>query len=95
MGRAPNSVGHQVARVSGFSTQRLLTSPFGRLPQVPGTLVGYMPQEIALYPEFTVRETLYFFSLLLRMPRARYLERMAFLLQLLDISNLKDRLIGA
>ncbi len=29
---------------------------------VPGRLVGYMPQEIALYNHFTVREALTFFG---------------------------------
>lgn len=53
-----------------------------------------MPQELALYPEFTVAETLYFFSLLLRVDRSRYEARMDFLLNLLDISSLKKRLVG-
>jgi ABC-type multidrug transport system ATPase subunit len=29
---------------------------------VPGYAVGYMPQEVALYAEFTIRETLEFYS---------------------------------
>ena len=29
---------------------------------VPGPRVGYMPQELALYGEFTIRETLQYFG---------------------------------
>ena len=62
--------------------------------QVPGRLVGYMPQDLALYNEFTVEETVYFFSLLARMNRPRFEQRMEFLLHLLDILNLRRRLVG-
>ena len=62
--------------------------------QVPGPLVGYMPQEIALYREFTVCETLQFFARLLGMSKARLRERQEFLLQLLDIEPLANRMIG-
>ena len=29
---------------------------------IPGPGVGYMPQELTLYPEFTINETLIFFG---------------------------------
>ena len=34
---------------------------------VPGPLIGYMPQELALFPDFTIRETLCFFARLFGM----------------------------
>jgi ABC-type multidrug transport system ATPase subunit len=36
--------------------------PLTKGHEVPGRAVGYMPQEIALYMEFTVLETLKFFA---------------------------------
>ena len=57
-------------------------------------MVGYMPQELALYKEFTVSETLQFFARLLGMSKAHLQERQEFLLHLLDIEPLADRIIG-
>ena len=37
---------------------------------IPGPGVGYMPQEITLYPELTIEESMYFFGLLFGMSRA-------------------------
>lgn len=34
---------------------------------IPGPGVGYMPQELTLYPEFTIYETLQFFGKVFRM----------------------------
>ena len=34
---------------------------------IPGSKVGYMPQELALYKEFTISETLHFFGRVHRM----------------------------
>ena len=36
--------------------------PGSRESGVPGPRVGYMPQELALYGEFTIRETLQYFG---------------------------------
>ena len=36
--------------------------PGSRQAAVPGPRVGYMPQELALYGEFTIRETLQYFG---------------------------------
>ena len=37
-------------------------TPGSRLSGVPGPRVGYMPQELALYAEFTIQETLQYFG---------------------------------
>ena len=37
-------------------------SPGSRQSGVPGPRVGYMPQELALYGEFTIKETLQYFG---------------------------------
>ncbi|EGD77792.1 hypothetical protein PTSG_08882 [Salpingoeca rosetta] len=61
---------------------------------VPGSLVGYMPQEIALYPSFTVWETLRFCARLHNLKTYEFEPRATFLLSLLDIIDLKDRYIS-
>ncbi|XP_031350509.1 ABC transporter G family member 23-like [Photinus pyralis] len=50
---------------------------------VPGARVGYMPQELALYGEFTIRETLHYFGGLVGMRNREIEERLSFLLSLL------------
>ena len=37
-------------------------APGSRQSGVPGPRVGYMPQELALYGEFTIKETLQYFG---------------------------------
>ena len=61
----------------------------GRAPTDPEVrpLVGYMPQETALYPDLTVRENLRLFGRLYGMPRDR---REARIDELLDFVDLKD-----
>ncbi|XP_023172078.1 ABC transporter G family member 20 [Drosophila hydei] len=54
---------------------------------VPGPRIGYMPQEIALYGEFTMRETLIYFGLIAAMPRSDIEDRTEFLLKLLNLPN--------
>lgn len=60
---------------------------------VPGCKVGYMPQEIALYNEFTISETLLYFGILHGMSWAKVKERTAFLLEFLSLPD-KSRLIN-
>lgn len=48
---------------------------FNKLPgssgsNIPGPIIGYMPQEISLFPDFTIEETLLFFSKLYRLDRS-------------------------
>ncbi|CAF0942665.1 unnamed protein product [Brachionus calyciflorus] len=59
---------------------------------VPGVLVGYMPQEIALYNEFTINETLVYFGFLHNMKRENVNRRRDFLVEFLDLPS-KTRLV--
>jgi ABC-type multidrug transport system ATPase subunit len=60
--------------------------------QIPGPLVGYMPQEIALYNEFNIKETLIYFGLLHNMKMNAIKERSGFLIDFLDLPD-KNRMI--
>ncbi|XP_046433874.1 ABC transporter G family member 23 isoform X2 [Neodiprion fabricii] len=59
---------------------------------VPGKRVGYMPQEIALYGEFTIRETMMYFGWIFGMCTAEIVERLRFLLNFLDLPS-QNRLV--
>ncbi|XP_044021035.1 ABC transporter G family member 20-like isoform X2 [Aphidius gifuensis] len=54
---------------------------------VPGPRVGYMPQEIALYGEFSIRETFIYFGWCAGMTTTQVDEKLDFLLKLLDLPN--------
>ncbi|XP_011305876.1 ABC transporter G family member 23 [Fopius arisanus] len=54
---------------------------------VPGPRVGYMPQELALYGEFTIRETFIYFGWVAGMSTVQVDEKLEFLLQLLELPN--------
>ncbi|XP_063989442.1 ABC transporter G family member 23 isoform X2 [Diachasmimorpha longicaudata] len=54
---------------------------------VPGPRVGYMPQELALYGEFTIRETFIYFGWIAGMSTVQVDEKLEFLLQLLELPN--------
>ena len=69
---------------------------FGEEVASTGTLgprVGYMPQEIALFPDFTIEETLTYFARLFNMTHKSIQERIKFLLAFLDLPD-KTRLVG-
>ena len=51
---------------------------------IPGPRVGYMPQELALYDEFNIRETLEYFGRLYRLSSAYVQSQIEFLFKLLD-----------
>lgn len=51
------------------------------------TKIGYMPQEMALIPEFTIRESLYFYGTIYGMDRDKIDERVRFLCNLLDLQD--------
>lgn len=59
---------------------------------VPGKRVGYMPQEIALYGEFTIRETMLYFGWIFGMKTSEIRDRLQFLLNLLDLPS-QNRLV--
>ncbi|KAI1295551.1 ABC transporter G family member 20 [Halotydeus destructor] len=60
--------------------------------QIPGPGVGYMPQEIAVYDDFTIEETLIYFGRLYRLSQKTIQERIEFLLSFLDLPH-KARLV--
>ncbi|XP_021710287.1 ABC transporter G family member 23 isoform X1 [Aedes aegypti] len=59
---------------------------------VPGKRVGYMPQEIALYGEFSIRETMMYFGWIFGMQTSEIKERLQFLLNFLDLPS-ESRLV--
>lgn len=65
---------------------------FGQPPgsshcSVPGAGVGYMPQEITLYDDLTIRETLAHFGSLYAMSRDQVKERTSFLVNFLNLPD--------
>lgn len=71
---------------------------FGKVPGspgslIPGPLIGYMPQELALFPDFTINETLFFFARLYGMKYKETRERVKFLITFLELPE-KTRLVG-
>ncbi|CAL8138000.1 unnamed protein product [Orchesella dallaii] len=52
---------------------------------VPGKLVGYMPQEISLYPSLSIQELLEYYGMLYGMSDDETQERTKFLIQLLEL----------
>ncbi|XP_022186489.1 ABC transporter G family member 23 isoform X2 [Nilaparvata lugens] len=59
---------------------------------VPGKRVGYMPQEIALYGEFSIRETMMYFGWIFGMETSEIQDRLEFLLNFLDLPS-QNRLV--
>ena len=71
---------------------------FGRKPRhpgsgIPGKLVGYMPQDVALYNDLTIQETLVYFGRLYFMPWQRVMQQIDYLIDMLDLPE-KERLIS-
>ena len=60
---------------------------------VPGSAVGYSPQEIALYEDLTIAESLLFHGRLHGMPIERIRERQAWLIDFLDLPE-SSRQVG-
>ncbi|XP_044743835.1 ABC transporter G family member 23 isoform X2 [Chrysoperla carnea] len=59
---------------------------------VPGKRVGYMPQEIALYGEFSIKETMMYFGWIFGMSTGEIQDRLTFLLNFLDLPS-QNRLV--
>lgn len=71
---------------------------FGKVPgtqgsNIPGPIIGYMPQEISLFPDFTIEETLLFFSKLYRLDSSRARDRVDFLVDFLELPE-KKRMVA-
>uniref|UniRef100_UPI001EAE9E36 ABC transporter G family member 23-like n=1 Tax=Oncorhynchus gorbuscha TaxID=8017 RepID=UPI001EAE9E36 len=60
--------------------------------QVPGRMVGYMPQDLALYNEFTISDTLTFFGRIHGLSSTDTQARMDFLVDFLDLPQ-KSKLV--
>ncbi|XP_046712273.1 ABC transporter G family member 23 isoform X2 [Silurus meridionalis] len=60
--------------------------------EVPGKMVGYMPQDLALYNEFTISDTLWFFGRIHGLSSKETRDRMKFLIEFLDLPQ-KNRLV--
>ena len=67
--------------------------PAEGLGEVPGRDVGYMPQEISIYEDFTIEETLSYFGKINRMSGADIRKRIACLLEFRDRPS-KKRLVA-
>lgn len=52
---------------------------------VPGPRIGYMPQEIALVEEFSIKETIYYFGRIYGMSTEKIRERYKLLKELLEL----------
>lgn len=52
---------------------------------IPGPRVGYMPQELALYGDFTIKETLEYFGRIYNLPAEFVKSQMEFIFKLLDL----------
>ncbi|CAF1284439.1 unnamed protein product [Rotaria sp. Silwood1] len=67
--------------------------PGSRGHQVPGRAVGYMPQETALYREFSISEMLHYFGHLHNMSRTDILSQEEFLLSFLDLPSRGKKIV--
>ncbi|GLV42003.1 oskyddad [Carabus blaptoides fortunei] len=61
--------------------------PGSRGSGVPGPRIGYMPQDIALYGEFSIRETLLYFGWVCGMTTAQIDEKLDFLIKFLMLPS--------
>ena len=73
-------------------------SVFGEKPgnpnsAIPGSGVGYMPQDISLYADLTIRETLKYFASLYGMSQKDCSKRSAFLMEFLNLPD-KNQFVG-
>lgn len=67
-------------------------SPGTRGHTIPGKDVGYMPQELALFGDFTMLETMYYFGILHGLSFKKIRERGQFLLELLELPSVNKRI---
>ncbi|KAM9962044.1 hypothetical protein ACTFIR_004926 [Dictyostelium discoideum] len=66
---------------------------FGKEPcekgsEIPGSSVGYAPQDVCLYNEITIEETLSFFASIHRMPKDEYIKKRDSLVEILELPSL-------
>ncbi|XP_023345381.1 ABC transporter G family member 20 [Eurytemora carolleeae] len=68
------------------------SAPGDRNTGVPGARVGYMPQELALFGEFNIEETLKYFSRIFGMSEEKFQVRLEFLMKFLDLPSKSRKL---
>ena len=68
--------------------------PGDRRLGLPGPLVGFMPQDICLYQEFTIKETFEYFGKLQKMEKKILKEKQTWLLDMLDLPEKNRRVSG-
>lgn len=61
--------------------------PHSKGHNIPGHGVGYAPQEVALYNDLSIHETLLFHASLHHMPKEMFLARKEYLLKMLDLPD--------
>lgn len=61
--------------------------PGGSYSNIPGPSVGYMPQETALFNQFTSRETLFYYGALNGIEKEVLEEKVPELMKMLDLVN--------
>ncbi|GAB6022186.1 hypothetical protein CHUAL_006321 [Chamberlinius hualienensis] len=75
--------------VSAFSFK-----PGTKRSGIPGTRVGYMPQDVALTSELSITETLRFFGRIAKMSSKQVKCRVEFLLKLLQMDSYQNKVIS-
>lgn len=54
--------------------------------------VGYMPQELALVDEFTIKELVHFFGAVYGLSQTRIVERLSFMVKLMELEDATDQI---
>lgn len=67
--------------------------PGGVHSNIPGSGVGYMPQNLALFPTFTIAETFYYFGMLHHMSKLDIRQKTEFFVNFLNLPP-ADRMIS-
>ncbi len=76
---------------SGFI--RVFGQEISQSSKIPASVVGYMPQEIALLNEFTIEEILKFFGTVYKIQKNEMSRRIGYFVQLFNLPE-KERKIG-
>lgn len=84
-----------IVGIRNFNSGEILV--FGRNPGsrgsgIPGKRVGYMPQDLALYNDFSINESMQYFAVLYNMSGKELKESREFLIQFLDLPEAENRI---
>uniref|UniRef100_T1J8M1 ABC transporter domain-containing protein n=1 Tax=Strigamia maritima TaxID=126957 RepID=T1J8M1_STRMM len=60
-------------------------TPGSNTSTIPGSGIGYMPQQLAIYQDLTINETMFFFGCLHQMRKKEIASRIEFLLEFLNL----------